>query len=512
LATPGKLQTSDTQVLFNRLRTDGLGILPKLNGAFSFCISDSNATYLVRDRFGEKPLYYTIKAGTLFFASEIKALATQTSLKLRLPKLYTQLETPVGIDTVFEGVFQVEPGTYIRIDRTTGTLSTHRYHEFQTAHHAGSLNDQVHELRRLLDDAINIRTPRGLDYGAYISGGLDSSIVSLASGPRAVLTYVPGSSLVPSEERYADIVAKGIPGAKYTKVGPSTNVLQDLVASVYANDGPTTTSAAYSQFLLSREARHQGLRVMLAGDGADEFFIGYARQMLAYLPEAALSDDLRHQYGPLAARGLRFGKTTRSGVYANMLNRVEKESSDLNARLTDIFDHYEDPLQAMSVAEAKTSLPPLLSTSDHLNMAFGIEIRNPFLDYRVVDFAMSLRPDAKLQSGKGVVTSKYALRQAFSDIVPEEITSRRDKVGFSSQILDLISNEWQPYVQNSRAILTEAYPDEPYFASMQDASHKYSRVDYQIMQLAITHLLYCEKVSVDETVSRLVTPTRVAVG
>ena len=488
---------SDTEVLFELLEKNGMNCLPKLNGVFSFSYVSDDYIYLVRDRFGERPLYYTIVNGQLFFASEIKAFRDFISFALKLPPEYSALETAIHQNTIFKDIYQVEAGTYLKIERSSGVIQSHRYFEYLPKHSERNEKDQVQDLKSLVSDAINLRSPEDLPYGIYISGGLDSSIIAMLSKPSALFTYVPESEFTPSEEKYADIVAAEKPGSIYKKkTVSSTGMLLEIIQAIYANDGPTTTLAAYSQYILAKEASDQGLRVMLGGLGADEFFNGYIRHAVGALPESSLSRSTQIQYRTLINKAKINGEeaSSISVAYARLLNRSVSESEWLQEEVASVFEMYQDPLVAMSMCDALFTLPPLMSTDDRLNMAFGIESRNPLLDYRVVEFALSMSFNQKIRPNKNGAILKHALKEAFKDDLPREIYNRSDKVGFSSSVIDLLETRWNSFAQNCIKILRDRYPDEPYFFMDQNVSVKYNRWSYQMIQLAITHLLFCEKI------------------
>lgn len=349
---PGTIVDSDTEVLFAALSQDGPQALKLLNGVFSFCFVDDKTIYLGRDRFGEKPLYYTIVDKELLFASEIKALIPSVRCKLQLPDFYAALETPVHKETVFKNIFQVDPGTYIKIDRTTKKYITSRYYHYKVEPFAGDLHDQVQEVRRLALDAISLRVPPNLPYGVYISGGIDSSVVALASKPSALLTYLPGHSAVPSEEHYADMVAARLPNSRYVKTtSPKKDILLDVIRTIYSNDGPTTTLAAYSQYVLSESVHRQGLRVMLSGMGVDEFFNGYIRHAIGYLQPDLLPEKLRTDFKGLVALGTARAPKDKAQTYAHLINRSGEKAEVLDTKVKAIFDSARDPVAAISLVD-----------------------------------------------------------------------------------------------------------------------------------------------------------------
>ena len=402
---------SDSYALFKFLNRHSLKKINLLNGMFSFCYIDENDIYLVRDRFGEKPLYYTIKNNRLFFASEIKAFSGIIDLKINLPEFYFYLEIPLVGETIFNDIFEVKPSTYIRINRRNYNISTHQYFSiFDIQTEEGSEGYLKDKLRWLVEDSIKIRIDTSLQYGVFISGGLDSSILALLTKPDVLLTYLPQSKLIDSEEAYADTIAALLPKSRYTKVSSSEgNFLNELIQTVYFNGGPTTTLAALSQYRLSKVLQSKNMRLAFSGLGIDEFFNGYIRHALSLIPQEYFDKKDFFSYKSLVEK-INI-KHPSSLIYASLLNRSEKVNRKFIQSISTLFDRINSKSASISICDAFFTLPPLLHTDDHLNMAFGIESRAPFLDYRLVSFALGLPTHMKIKidSQKSKVYLKYLL-------------------------------------------------------------------------------------------------------
>lgn len=478
---------SDTKVLFSLLSQRGIEILNKLNGMFAFCFADSENIYLVRDRFGEKPLYYTIKNNRLYFSSEIKSFLEVMNLKLSLPSYYPQLETTVGADTIFKNVYQVKPGHFLKISRKRKKIQVMNYYAPRIADSMLGFDEAKVHLRELLDNAIKIRVPRGMNFAAYISGGFDSSIIALSSHPQTLLSFVAGGKITINEEKYADILADSL-RAEYVKVHakPADFVLH-LYDLIYALDGPTTSLASLSQLLLSKEAHMRGYKVTLSGMGADEFLNGYVRHVFA------LSDGSLSEFSDYKELHSRITDTQNLvSRYSKLLNRSPKDSSSCIEKMVEpLFEGIHNS-SAISLSDNMCTLPPLLTMDDHINMNFSIESRNPFLDHRVVEFALSLRDSYKMMIGDKEISLKHVLRCAYNDLIPEKIRERRDKVGFPSQVNEWLAHELTHLVKKSQEILREVFPKERYFVN-QNKDFLYDRRRYQWVQLAATYLIYIER-------------------
>lgn len=479
--------SSDTKVLFDLLSKRGIGILNELNGMFAFCFVDTKNIYLVRDRFGEKPLYYTFNNNKLFFSSEIKSFLEIIKLQLSLPAYYPLLETVIGKDTIFKDVFQLEPGHFLKVSRGNKRVEKIKYYQPNIARSESTFNEAKLQLRYLLDDAIKIRTPRHIDFAAYISGGIDSSIIALSSHPQMLLSFIAKGNKTKSEEKYSDILAEKL-HIKYQKVSSNfSDFPKYLYDIIYALDGPTTSLAALSQFLLSQRVHKEGYRITISGLGADEFFNGYVRHAFALFdtnfPEF---DSYKELYKKI---GNTINLTSR---YSKLLNRSNEHSPERIEKLIESFFKNNHSASAIALSDSICTLPSLLTMDDHINMAFAIESRNPFLDHRIVEFALSLEDLYKIRLEKKEISLKYILRQAYDDLLPETIRNRKDKIGFPSLVNEWLSHELAFLVEKSQQVLQEAFPCERYFFS-ENKNLLYDRRKYQWVQLAATYLIYCER-------------------
>lgn len=484
---------SDSNILFQFLNKYSFSNIDALNGMFSFCYIDKNYIYLARDRFGKKPLYYTCKNNRLFFASEIKAFIELVDFEIKLPKFYPFLETALMGETIFKDIFEIKPSTYLKINRKNFNITTHQYYSiFDIKGEKGSESYLKEKLRWLIEDSIKIRSDTDLPFGVFISGGVDSSIIALLTKPKFLLTYLPQTNLVNQEEKYADKVASMLPKSEYLKVKPAKeNFLEELIQVVYFNGGPTTTLAAHSQYRLSKTLNNKQIRLAFSGLGIDEFFNGYVRHALSLIPKKYFDNIAFQGYEALINR---INTNAPSLTYASLLNRSSRIDKEFINLAVSIFNKTDSTSAAISLCDALFTLPPLLHTDDHLNMAFGIESRAPFLDYRLVNFALGLSEEMKIKiDSKGEIHLKYLLKEAFKDILPKEIYLRNDKIGFSSNINDLLRSKLAYIVDNSRNLLNKYLPKIGLLWNDKIVPHPYIRWEYQVVQLAITYLLYCGK-------------------
>ena len=487
---------SDTHALFRLLYKGGVTdhVLNSLNGVWAFCYSDAKHVYLVRDRFGEKPLYYTLFKDCLCFCSEIKGFLEIPGLELKitLPDMYPQLETTLSGKTIFEQVFEVPPGSYVAFDRKSGASKQRAYYSLLDALRKDRHSFDEEQFSSLVVDAVTLRTPN-IPYSAYVSGGIDSAAIVGMLSPDQVLTctdQIPGLR----EDQYADLVVARNGGVvNYTKMGTTYSV-QDFVEMVYANDGPTTTFAAISEFLLAQSVRN---KVVLSGMGVDEFFGGYGRHLIAYSNE--VQAEIAGQYRYLISKA---GSSSNPAQrYYRLINRDSPHPS-LEHLVEHIFSIAQDPIAAMGVCDAEVSLLPLLSTSDKMNFWSGVEERSPFLDYRIVEYGLSLEANDKIRKDDKGLVAKYAFREAIKRFLPKEVYERRDKIGFSSRISEMLRGGWSPLVGRLGSLLKKEYPGEKYYA-IPLSIEAFDRKNYQVFQIGITHLLFCQRMTVADVVKFL---------
>lgn len=228
--------SSDSNVLFQFLNRYGLSKLNSLNGMFGFCYIDEENIYLARDRFGKKPLYYTIKNNCLLFASEVKAFIGLVNFEFDLPKFYRYLETSLEGETIFKNIFEIKPSTYMVINRKNMNISTYQYYSiFDVKEEKGSEKYLKEKLKWLVEDSIKLRTDTNRSYGVFISGGIDSSIIALLTKPQFLLTYLPQSSLIDKEDLYANIIASKLPKSTYIKIYKSRALKRKLFKTINSN-------------------------------------------------------------------------------------------------------------------------------------------------------------------------------------------------------------------------------------------------------------------------------------
>jgi asparagine synthase (glutamine-hydrolysing) len=436
---------TDSEVVLAAYHRYGEAALSRLNGMFAFAIYDRRVRklFLARDRLGVKPLYYSWDGEKLCFASELKALLEAGVPRKLHPGALSQFFTyrfNFGAQTVFENVFKLSPGHFLRFDLDSGRIEeTSRWWRVPLdEERTEDVSELARELRSLLEDAVSKRLIADVPLGFFLSGGLDSSIVTgLAAASGARLETFSAGFETTNELPYAALAAKRF-GSEHHEIRIGDEALDLLDDMVYHMDEPVGDAAFLATLVLSREARKR-VKVVLAGEGADELFAGYERYKFAVYGNALsllVPGFLKSGLGRASfssenwsrlARVL--GGRTREERYLEVIRLFSKDeleelsvASSNSAHLADV-----DLLKAIQFFDVETVLPnDFFLKADKMSSAFGLEERVPFLDYRVVELAFRMPSSTKLRFGN----EKHVVKKAFADLVPPEILARR-KHGFN---------------------------------------------------------------------------------
>ena len=428
--------TSDAEtVLYNYIER-GEASFNEYNGMYAFALFDgiSNSVYLVRDRSGEKPLYYTYGNDFFAFASEMKCLLKIISPKLNESNVaYKAYEFNVGSDTLFKDIYALEPGEFIKING--GKFRKQEY--WKVWNNIIEIQDDenkiLRDLTELVEDAIILRTKNCVHkFGCFISGGVDSSLVACIAKPDFIYTahydYDDFDELA-----YAKLVAKKIKRKLIVVKPAKEDFLRTREKIVFHLDTPCTWTSFSLWMLLERAQKD--LKVVLSGEGADEIFSGYHRYHLLYHDEQIHNLEAMKHYKYLIDRY--YGSPVER--YAKLVNRCENQfdievKQYLEEKISFFFDKLKgDIVHSMGLNDFYTTMQILLQMSDRLCMAFSIENRSPYLDHRLIQFAFSLPSKYKIRNG----VTKWALKQVAKKFIPREIAERVDKRGFSAPV-----NRW----------------------------------------------------------------------
>lgn len=478
--------SSDTEVLLQWYILEKEKCLQRINGFFSFAVYDSleKSLFLARDRMGVKPLVIYQDENRLLFASELKAL-----MKMGIPKTidpvslftYFQLNYIPGTASIFRKVRKPEAGTFLTIKNIGGTttISEEQYYEIkrQPPSVPPSYENAQSKLKTLLDDAVQRRLIADVPLGAFLSGGIDSSvIVGLAARHQPALrTFSIGFKDEPmfDETRFAEAVAKKHKTDHRTFRLTNNDLLGVLFDTLDYIDEPFADSSALNMFLLSRETRKH-VTVSLSGDGADEIFGGYNKHAAEWrMRHRGTLEKVITVAGPLwnilpKSRNTRFGNIIRQlyrfskgsaldpaeryWMWASIASEEEVESLvgdkslkgiGLNSEYINRKQHWTRHITGSKdlndVFRNDTELVlqhDMLVKVDSMSMANSLEVRSPFLDYTVVDFAFTLPAAYKIDRHH----RKKIIRDTFGDLLPDEIL-RRKKQGFEVPLLKWFRNE-----------------------------------------------------------------------
>jgi asparagine synthase (glutamine-hydrolysing) len=445
---------TDTEVIAAGCETWGPeAMFRRMNGMWALCWLDFDRQRLVlaRDRFGKKPLYLARGQHGLAFGSEIKALTRGLPLSASVnPQAVATYLGAYQVDwdneTFFSGIAKLPPASFAELDASNGNLElkTRRYWSIELGNGRAQNSEAViGQLRDLLDDAVRLRLRSDVPVGLLLSGGLDSSAIaasaSLALAGGAPLTCITAVSSDASsdESAFSRRVAAHV-GADCREVSLDlkTDELLSLIGRVTEqNDEPLGGFACVAQYLLMRRAKELGITVLLSGQGADESFCGY-RKYAAF----NILSLLRAGRPWTAARQLfEFGVKGGTLSGARMADAARYLPRRLRPQLPPILGPATRELPALQLGAPagdlrqrqiadleRFSVPALTHWEDRNGMAWSREVRDPFLDYRLVEFGVRLPVAEKISNGY----LKYALRRAVSDRLPAEIVWRRDKRGF----------------------------------------------------------------------------------
>ncbi len=479
---------SDTEVLLQLFMLEKEKCLSRLNGFFSFCIYDKEeqSFFLARDRFGIKPLLYLFDEDKFIFASEMKSMlcyGIEKTLDYNSLHAYLQLNYIPAPNTIFAGVKKLMPGHYLTVKRKE--ISNQTY--YQIPYSSNNIDptityDQAKEkFKNLLEASVKKRLVADVPLGAFLSGGIDSSIVTgIASRHKADLqTFSIGFSDAPffDETRYAKLVARHF-NTRHT-VFSLTHA--DLFRHTYDVldylDEPFGDSSALAVYILSKEVRKHAT-VALSGDGADELLAGYNKHEALYrMLHGGLTENLIKWLGPV----WRWLPHSRNNALLNVFRQLSRfaEAATMNAqerywRLATLAEEQEalsllntssqqqwgrqrygelkaeilktipdkENLNDILLTDMQLVLPnDMLTKVDLMSMANSLEVRVPFLDYELVNFVFSLPGSYKISAAG----RKRVAQDAFREMLPLKLYSRPKK-GFEIPLLRWFRNEMKTLI------------------------------------------------------------------
>lgn len=472
---------SDTELIVHLYEQYGEVFLHKLNGMFAIALWDKTAEklLLIRDRMGVKPLFYAMVHGKLLFGSEIKTILAHPAYQRDLNyagiyHYFTFKHVPAPL-TAFQGIYSLLPGELLSWHH--GEIKKRRYWKVrfqeQTTYDEQELQQQIFAV---LEDAVRLRMRCDVPFGAYLSGGVDSStVVALMTrfAEKPVITFALGyEDELKNKEAdlyYARKVSAAYHTEHYEYIMSSRELLDDLERVLRAFDQPFSGTIS-TYFLTKLIAQH--VKVALSGDGADELFGSYLshrtaqpmyhfKQLAEKVRQNTLTDEEQTLLQPCDRSFLQNlfnisgGDEIRWRSQLYLFNDTEKEdllSPEFKRRLNYantfalVQEYFKtvtsaDPLNRILEMEWNTQLPDqVLAFVDYLSMAHSVEIRSPFLDYRLVEYVATIPGHLKIRHGN----VKDILKRTVTSLLPEGITSR-PKEGFVLPVFDWMMGNLKAY-------------------------------------------------------------------
>jgi asparagine synthase (glutamine-hydrolysing) len=475
---------SDTEVLPHLYEEYGCDMVQHLNGMFAFALWDDRRRrlFIARDRFGEKPLYWGIFDNTLLFASEPKVLLAhplvKPNLDLNALRQYLSFDYVPAPLSIYEGINKLPAAHTLTLE--DGRAQVERYWKlsYETRRPLPSVQDAADQLRELLADSVRMRLVSDVPLGVLLSGGIDSSVVTalaVRASSETVKTFsISFAESSFDESQYARAVAKFL-GTDHHEERFSASLAANLVGEIGAwMDEPISDPSVVPTYLLSRFTRKH-VTVALGGDGGDELFAGYPMYFGHHMARAYLtvpqflrsgvieplvnmlpvktknlSFDYRARrfitashYDDVARHHVLFGSFSPEDQQSLLSEHVQRASnSDVYADARRLFAECDSTNMVECMQSLDTQLylaEDILTKVDRASMAVSLEVRAPYLDPRVAEFAASLPAWYKLHG----YTSKYILKKAAKGLVPPFVW-RRGKKGFGVPFAQWLKKELKP--------------------------------------------------------------------
>ncbi|MFM9051512.1 MAG: asparagine synthase (glutamine-hydrolyzing) [Bacteroidota bacterium] len=450
--------STDTEVVLAAYRHYGQSCVDKFVGMWAFAMWDmtSNTLFCSRDRFGIKPFHYILNGEAFHFASEYKALrhSPHFSSALNISQAFRGLQLGWNAyhdETYYEKV-RTLPAACNLIWKD-GKVIVSKYWDVDTKEQVSNRSHEgdVAQFREMFLQSIRLHMRSDVEVGGCLSGGLDSSAIASAVGTlfpdtafKTYTVYYEGEGTVDERPWVSEVLQK-YPALDPTYFQPSNeDIAESFEKAIYHADVPLAGSSPISQYFVMRTAAKQGIKVLLDGQGSDEYLGGYLHSFYRLIGgklgalkwSSALSELRAHAKMQVMSGRKRLDVLLKSALTAT---RDEQDLYEMEYRKYLPFMGSDDTINFRLASHdgsrlnvflyhllTTTSLPTLLQFEDRNSMAFSIESRVPFLDHRLVEFAFRLSDDRKISSGR----TKCILRDGMKDILPDAIRNRGDKKGF----------------------------------------------------------------------------------
>ncbi|KFZ30023.1 asparagine synthase [Pseudidiomarina atlantica] len=540
---------SDSEIVLHLFEREGLdATLTQLRGEFAFALYDQqdDAMYLVRDRFGIKPLYYTETDDGVVFGSELKVLFAHPKVKREFSSegLYHQLiQVMVPGSTAFAGIRQVAPGQVVKIERRDGQLqiSEHQYWDVNFPLEQEYPGDDVDEqsyidgVRKHLLEAVQLRLTADVPVGCYLSGGIDSCAIlglSAAATQTSVKAFTIGFDSAEYDETPIAEEMAAATGADHHIMRLNADDLYDhFVKTIWHTERTIYNTLGVAKYLMSQQVHAANYKVVLTGEGSDELFAGYPafrKDMflhgLDHLPESErkswqelLEKNNKLFKGAMLAReefvspafNAKMGFTPScvqpwlscADVALPLIaadRRAEVAEYDPGKAIADTLDETmlrgRHPLDRAQYVWIKTMLEGQILTwgGDRVDMANSMEARPAFLDHHLAEYAFTVPPHLRIKGNK----EKYVLREAMKGLLPE-VLYKREKFAFMAPPAHTDPKKWQAVVKLADQFLSEEAVQEAGlldFAAVQETFAKHEDENTAIeekvqLDAVINHML-----------------------
>jgi asparagine synthase (glutamine-hydrolysing) len=461
---------TDTEVILHLYEEYGSSCLDKLNGQFAFAIWDfrNKELFLARDRVGICPLYYTLQNGSFIFGSEIKSIFTMENVcreidPLAINQMFTYW-TNLPCKSIFKNINELPPGHYLKISKNQVIIQRYWDVYFSPPDDQSDLSIEYvcNKIQELLIDAIRVRLRSDVPVGCYLSGGLDSSIITslvVNNFNNTVKTFgLRFKETKFDEGDFQDIIVSSLK-SNYSYIIVSNEMISSVLDKVlWHTETPLLRTAPVPLFLLSNLVNKDGFKVVLTGEGADEVFGGYnifreakVRNFWAKQPNSEIrglligrlypyvfdnsktraiqssffANGLEKSNDPFFSHHIRWKNTSRIKTFLSdefkAFNNINNDYDELKQILPESFEKW-DFLAKAQYLEMKLFLSNYLLSSqgDRVSMANSVEIRVPYLDHRIIEFMGEIPSKWKIKG----LNEKYILKKSFKEILPDKIVNR----------------------------------------------------------------------------------------
>ncbi|CCB87677.1 asparagine synthase (glutamine-hydrolyzing) [Parachlamydia acanthamoebae] len=527
---------SDTETILAAYQKWGKECVNHLRGMFAFAIWDetNQRLFCARDRFGIKPFYFTEINHTLYFASEAKALLPfLPSIETNLEALqdYLVFQFSLGTKTLFKNIQELPPAYSLTVEKGKHVFSKYWevYYDLDFDHTSRYFEEK---LKDLIEDSVKLHGRSDVPVGVYISGGIDSGIISAVTAQCSQngLKGFNGKFDLGSEydeSEYARLLAKENNIELHEVNITSEDFLQTIHQIIYHLDYPIAGPGSFPQYHVAKLAS-QHCKVVLGGQGGDEIFGGYARYLIAYFEQcikAAINGTMDNgnfivtyesiipnlaslkNYKPLLQEFWREGLFEDiDSRYFRLINRAPSLQDEIRWECFGPYSPFkefqnvfhgknvtkESYFDSMTHFDFKTLLRALLHVEDRMSMAHGIESRVPFLDHPLIEFAATMPSNIKFKDG----TLKKVLINTMQHVLPQGILNRKDKMGFPVPLNHWLKNDLKDFAHD--IFSSQSLQSRPYFNSTSilknlGSESKFGRKIWGLLSLELWHRLYHDR-------------------